>query len=226
MITYTDRDWIEESESRQPRQLSQPVPLKIVRRSLLRACADECRRLKKKLVSVEQSIPGEIIAMNCSNCGAPLSPTVHQRSLLCEYCRSHRHLTDDLVSDEGVVDLNHPGDHDCPTCHTPLHRGLMEEAQIEHCPRCCGLLLPGDLFREVVHSRRAVYSGADDKPAPVDPVALKTRRDCPTCHQRMDTHPYYGPGNTVIDSCSRCDLIWLDAGEMTALVRAPGRRGW
>ncbi len=163
--------------------------------------------------------------MNCSNCGAPLSSTTHQGRLLCDYCQSQRHLNDDLISEEGVVDLNRPGEHDCPACGTQLHRGLMEEAGIEHCPRCCGLLLPGDLFREVIQNRRSAYSGPDNKPTPVDPTVLSTCRDCPTCHQRMDTHPYYGPGNTVIDACARCDTIWLDAGEVTALVRAPGRRG-
>ncbi|MEZ6146544.1 MAG: hypothetical protein R3B91_14235 [Planctomycetaceae bacterium] len=83
MITHADGDWIEESESRQPRLIvttGTDEDREVVNFS---SYADECRRLKKKLVSVKQSIPGEIIAMNCSNCGAPLSSSVHQRSLLC-----------------------------------------------------------------------------------------------------------------------------------------------
>jgi Zn-finger nucleic acid-binding protein len=39
----------------------------------------------------------------------------------------------------------------------------------------------------------------------------------------MDVHPYYGPGNIVIDSCSACDLIWLDHGELQQITDAPGR---
>ena len=43
----------------------------------------------------------------------------------------------------------------------------------------------------------------------------------------MDVHPYYGPGNVVIDSCRRCDVIWLDFGELEQITRAGGRdRGW
>jgi Zn-finger nucleic acid-binding protein len=38
----------------------------------------------------------------------------------------------------------------------------------------------------------------------------------------MDRHPYLGPGNVVIDTCSTCDLIWLDHGELTEMVDAPG----
>ena len=39
----------------------------------------------------------------------------------------------------------------------------------------------------------------------------------------MDTHPYYGPGNVVIDSCDRCELVWLDFGELKQIVDAPGQ---
>jgi Zn-finger nucleic acid-binding protein len=35
----------------------------------------------------------------------------------------------------------------------------------------------------------------------------------------MDTHPYGGGGNAVIDSCFVCRLVWLDAGELTVLER-------
>jgi Zn-finger nucleic acid-binding protein len=37
----------------------------------------------------------------------------------------------------------------------------------------------------------------------------------------MDTHYYAGPGNIVIDDCGRCELNWLDAGELMTIVRAP-----
>jgi len=39
----------------------------------------------------------------------------------------------------------------------------------------------------------------------------------------MATHPYYGPGNVVIDSCGQCELIWLDFGELEQIVAAPGK---
>jgi hypothetical protein len=39
----------------------------------------------------------------------------------------------------------------------------------------------------------------------------------------MATHPYYGPGNVVIDSCESCDLLWLDFGELKQIVDAPGK---
>jgi Zn-finger nucleic acid-binding protein len=38
----------------------------------------------------------------------------------------------------------------------------------------------------------------------------------------MSTHPYYGPGNVVVDNCGRCDVIWLDCGELAIIRDAPG----
>jgi Zn-finger nucleic acid-binding protein len=38
----------------------------------------------------------------------------------------------------------------------------------------------------------------------------------------MDVHPYYGPGNVVIDTCGKCGLVWLDHGEMAVIENAPG----
>ena len=34
----------------------------------------------------------------------------------------------------------------------------------------------------------------------------------------MSTHPYYGPGNVIIDSCETCNLVWLDFGELKRAV--------
>ena len=45
------------------------------------------------------------------------------------------------------------------------------------------------------------------------------------CHKPMDTHPYYGGGNAVIDTCPRCQLVWLDAGELTVLGQYQSRSG-
>jgi Zn-finger nucleic acid-binding protein len=37
----------------------------------------------------------------------------------------------------------------------------------------------------------------------------------------MDTHPYAGPGNVIIDSCGDCWLLWLDRGELARIAHAP-----
>jgi Zn-finger nucleic acid-binding protein len=34
-------------------------------------------------------------------------------------------------------------------------------------------------------------------------------------------HIYAGPGNAVIDSCERCQVNWLDPGELRRIAVAP-----
>jgi hypothetical protein len=36
----------------------------------------------------------------------------------------------------------------------------------------------------------------------------------------METHPYYGPGNIVVDTCSECGYLWLDHGEISRVENA------
>jgi Zn-finger nucleic acid-binding protein len=37
----------------------------------------------------------------------------------------------------------------------------------------------------------------------------------------MSVHPYYGPGNAVVDTCGDCLLVWLDHSELSVIVTAP-----
>ena len=46
-------------------------------------------------------------------------------------------------------------------------------------------------------------------------------RLCPYCTDPMNNHPYMGPGNIVIDTCSGCQVNWLDKGELQRAVMAP-----
>jgi hypothetical protein len=45
--------------------------------------------------------------------------------------------------------------------------------------------------------------------------------NCPACGQPMLAHIYAGPGNAVIDSCERCQVNWLDPGELRRIAVAP-----
>jgi Zn-finger nucleic acid-binding protein len=162
--------------------------------------------------------------LNCDNCGAPLVESVSRRRLVCDFCGSRRPIADDDFTDERIVPLGHPSDVGCPACHTPLVRALVDETQVDFCPDCRGILFPDEAFQHVVRKRRADYRGSELTPVPLDPADMRHRRACPKCSRLMDVHPYYGPGNTIIDSCYNCRHIWLDHGEITRLEQAPGRR--
>ena len=58
-------------------------------------------------------------------------------------------------------------------------------------------------------------------PAPADPADLQQKAPCPKCHQRMDTHYYFGGGHAVMSTCERCELHWLNGGVLMRIVQAP-----
>lgn len=82
--------------------------------------------------------------------------------------------------------------------------------------------MPRHAFAATLTARRHAAHAPSVTPAPADRADLRRRILCPNCAARMLTDWYYGPGNTVIDTCPACDLVWLDAGELDRVVDAPG----
>ncbi len=139
---------------------------------------------------------------------------------LCEYCSTFHFPTE---SRDGVRVLGQSSDHRCPVCRVSLVLASVADAEALHCPRCQGILMMQMVFPYVVKYLRARVPGPTQPPRPLNPEDRKRRIKCPHCDQEMDTHPYYGPGNVMIDVCTRCQLIWLDRGELGRIITAPGR---
>jgi Zn-finger nucleic acid-binding protein len=159
--------------------------------------------------------------MNCQNCGASMVVYPGQSYFFCEYCGSF-HFPQE--SGQGIRVLGTADDIDfCPVCEVNLVHATIEELPVLHCPRCLGFLVHPDSFVEIVKWRRARARGPAAKPIPLNPRELEREISCPYCSQEMSVHPYYGPGNIVIDNCVRCKIIWLDYGELGKVVDAPGR---
>ena len=153
--------------------------------------------------------------MNCPNCAAAGLELLPGRThLRCPYCTS---LVFPEPIDEGVVVLVDDHPLDCPSCRQRLVTGALEGERVGYCRGCSGLLLTNDHFARVVARRRECGQVRTVGTEPVDPRELRKTRSCPKCRRRVDTHVYGGGGNAVIDSCVRCRLVWLDAGELTML---------
>ena len=100
---------------------------------------------------------------------------------------------------------------------------MVEEFPALYCGGCLGVLIRNDLFGTIINVRRARRDAMPQEPVkPIDVKQYERHLDCPNCHRRMETHPYYGPGNVVIDSCGRCQYVWLDHGELARIERAAG----
>jgi len=156
--------------------------------------------------------------MNCPSCGAPLRLEGDQEGLLCEYCRS---LYLPEKNDDGVRLLGEAPE-SCPICAVKLTDAILERERIRYCTRCRGMLLTMSTFLTLIEEIKAGRI-AHVVPHEPDHKELDRRIDCPQCHHRMDTHFYCGPGNVIIDDCSRCELNWLDHGELMRIATAPDR---
>ena len=146
-----------------------------------------------------------------------------RRYYFCHHCGAFHFI--DTAAADGLQPLG-PSDkaHDCPVCATVLGRGLLDATHpVEHCAGCGGLLMPRASFGDVVTRRRAWASGPPSVPARLDARELERQLTCPGCRGSMAVHPYYGPGNVVIDTCDRCDVVWVDSGELRQIADAPGR---
>lgn len=163
---------------------------------------------------------------HCHTCGAPVNTLISAGRLSCDYCGTVHNLRPEALSSDRVSWINEEADHACPNCRIPLSRALVDAEKVEACRQCFGILMVREGFSTVIESRRSLFRGTEVAPVLYDPRALEHSLDCPACRKRMETHPYYGPGNVVIDSCHACALIWVDTGELTQIEKAPGRRGW
>ncbi len=162
--------------------------------------------------------------MNCENCGAQIRPVEGRNYMTCGYCHTSQFPTELEDSADRITPLYEPGDVACPVCREHLVAGTVEKVRIVYCHRCRGILIPSEVFAQVVRDRRRQNSSVDESPVPIDLEQYGRRLDCPLCSGPMEVHPYHGPGNAVIDSCAACHLIWLDHCELAAIERAPGQR--
>lgn len=150
---------------------------------------------------------------NCTNCGAALSLDHYQDRLQCRYCDTVHvpSLREDALIEkqEGV-----PSATDCPVCFAGLLHARLDRWHFLYCPGCHGLLLDSKAFLNIVAYIRQSATEPWLEPEPIDPRELEREIRCPDCKDAMSAHPYYGPGNFVIDWCRQCDQVWLDAGEL------------
>ncbi|MCI0704868.1 MAG: zf-TFIIB domain-containing protein [Planctomycetia bacterium] len=157
--------------------------------------------------------------MNCANCGAGLKPVGNRPYFRCPYCETF-HFPEELA--DGVAVVGGEMKLACPICTEPLTHAAIDGHKIGYCQSCRGFLAKNSTFNQIVQLKRARNTSAP-VPVPFSPEELKRCIACPSCRKPMDTHPYHAGGNAVIDTCHRCCVVWLDAGELTVLGRYTGR---
>jgi Zn-finger nucleic acid-binding protein len=161
--------------------------------------------------------------MNCKNCGGAMELFASRGYFFCRYCGSF-HFPETAGADGVRVLGTSKETLTCTGCRKPLLTALLDETYpIHYCENCRGVLISRRDFATVVQRRRAWATGQPGPPVPLNQSELTRKMTCPGCQTPLATHPYYGPGNVVIDTCEPCEFVWLDFGELKQIVAAPGR---
>ena len=160
--------------------------------------------------------------MNCKNCAGTLTFAPGKNYHYCEFCGTFQ-FPEDANERVVIVDEN-GGGLQCPACLDPLVTAAVADCRVLHCRNCRGILLGNATFGQIIDTLKEFADGSSGAPTPIDLSEYERILNCPGCELRMDTHPYYGPGSVVIDTCGRCQVIWLDYGELDIVIDAHGRR--
>lgn len=155
-------------------------------------------------------------AVNCPDCGAIMEPVAARNYLHCAHCGNCEFPEE---TGDGIHVTGERVEMSCPLCPKPLLAAVIEGETVAYCERCRGFLTFLSNFGVIVAKRRATHGPHEQRFDPFDPAELKRVIHCPICKTKMDTHPYMGGGNTVVDTCERCESIWLDAGELAIIER-------
>jgi Zn-finger nucleic acid-binding protein len=143
-----------------------------------------------------------------------------QGLLICDHCGSQR----DAPSAAEHVEVLGESSQRCPVCSIPLLESRLHGHQLLSCARCGGVLIDMSRFTEVIDAVRANDVGTFRATMPRRQNPGERTLDCPSCGQPFVSHHYGGPGNVVIDTCSRCLVNWLDQGELRRIALAPERQ--
>lgn len=152
--------------------------------------------------------------MNCANCGGAMKPVGNRSYFRCPYCETF-HFPD--TTGDGVAEVQGDTPHLCPICEVSLVNAAIDGHPVGYCRTCRGFLATNTVFGQAVQHKRANPRAEPPVPVSFDSAELNRRVNCPGCRKPMDTHPYHAGGNAVLDTCSRCRLVWLDAGELTVI---------
>lgn len=163
--------------------------------------------------------------MNCESCGNRMTAVYRQSHFQCMNCNRFHFPTEIESAEDSLRSTDKVTEFQCPRCKIALEVGTLRgHVDVCYCPNCRGFVIDCDTLGSWITELRAAYAGPDDQPLALDPQELDVRRDCPACQEPLEAHPYYGPGNSVIDTCTHCRLAWFDHGELAWIVRAPGLR--
>ena len=135
----------------------------------------------------------------------------------CEYCGGYDFPDLNL---DGVALLDETSPYACPMCRQPIVSAVVRDVRIFSCPNCHGNLIDQSKLLPILRLAQSSAPKNELPPRPPGKSELGRSVICPSCQKKMNSYPYGGPGNIIIQGCEQCRLVWLDFGELSRIVRA------
>ncbi len=135
----------------------------------------------------------------------------------CEYCGGYDFSDPNR---DGIALLGEPSQYDCPVCGVGLVTAAVNNIRVFSCPNCRGSLVDQSKLHPILRQARLPESFDEEVPRPLDRRELGRTSACPSCRETMEVYPYGGAGSILIQGCARCGLVWLDFGELSAILRS------
>ena len=114
----------------------------------------------------------------------------------------------------------------CPDCHEPLIVYEFQGVEIDRCLSCGGTWLDsGELA--MITELAGVEPGGLTRALENKTEVSRTKRRCPRCGKKLRIIHMGENPSIELDRCPRGHGLWLDAGEMEAVIRsfAKGEEG-
>ncbi|PKL40383.1 MAG: hypothetical protein CVV41_19545 [Candidatus Riflebacteria bacterium HGW-Riflebacteria-1] len=116
--------------------------------------------------------------------------------------------------------------YNCPACKKAMQIVTINEIEVEACLNSCG-----GIWFDAAEIFRFTASGIDDSRDPnlqkllsYKPSANTENREkltCMKCGIKMRRHEYRENSGIFVDECYECGSIWLDGGELEAILSNP-----
>lgn len=100
----------------------------------------------------------------------------------------------------------------CPRDQAELREDKMGKVAIDSCPTCEGTFMDSMELAQVLGLSKDL---AMERLTLDDIPQLR----CPACNARMASHWFSLARRVMVDKCPACHGVWLDGGELKALIR-------
>ena len=107
----------------------------------------------------------------------------------------------------------------CPDCHEPLVVIELEGIEIDRCVQCRGTWLDAGELEQIVELA-GIEPGRVTAAMQAARRGRRGQRRCPRCNRRLDVITIGTDPAVEVDHCPIGHGLWLDAGEMRAIVRS------